>query len=116
MEINGVFILAVILVVIAFLFASQGIKVVPQQSAWVVERLGKFHAVLNPGLNFIIPFIDRVAYRHSLKEIPLLYYARQHAALCGRGALFPGDGSTARKLWDLELCGRYHAVGTDHLA
>ena len=55
MEINGVFILAVILVVIAFLFASQGIKVVPQQSAWVVERLGKFHAVLNPGLNFIIP-------------------------------------------------------------
>ena len=40
MEINGVFILAVILVVIAFLFASQGIKVVPQQSAWVVERTG----------------------------------------------------------------------------
>ena len=44
---------------------------VPQQTAWVVERLGKFHAVLNPGLNFIIPFVDRVAYKHSLKEVPL---------------------------------------------
>ena len=44
---------------------------VPQKTAWVVERLGKFHAVLNPGLNFIIPFVDRVAYKHSLKEVPL---------------------------------------------
>jgi len=44
---------------------------VPQQSAWVVERLGKFHQILEPGLNVIIPFIDRVAYRHSLKEVPL---------------------------------------------
>ena len=43
----------------------------PQQSAWIVERLGKFHAVLNPGLNVVIPFIDRVAYKHSLKEVPL---------------------------------------------
>lgn len=93
MEINGVFILAVILVVIAFLFASQGIKVVPQQSAWVVERLGKFHAVLNPGLNFIIPFIDRVAYRHSLKEIPLdtpsqVCITRDNTQLSVDGVLF----------------------------
>jgi regulator of protease activity HflC (stomatin/prohibitin superfamily) len=45
--------------------------VVPQQNAWVVERLGKFHAVLPPGANILIPFIDNVAYKHSLKEIPL---------------------------------------------
>jgi regulator of protease activity HflC (stomatin/prohibitin superfamily) len=37
----------------------------------VVERLGKYHATLSPGLNFLVPFIDTVAYRHSLKEIPL---------------------------------------------
>ena len=43
----------------------------PQQEAYVVERLGRFHAVLNPGLNFLIPFLDRVAYKHLLKEIPL---------------------------------------------
>jgi regulator of protease activity HflC (stomatin/prohibitin superfamily) len=47
------------------------VRVVPQQSAWVVERLGKFDQILEPGLNVIIPFIDRVAYRHSLKEVPL---------------------------------------------
>ncbi len=52
-------------------FVVESIRVVPQQSAWVVERLGKFHAVLQPGLNIIIPFFDRVAYRHSLKEVPL---------------------------------------------
>ncbi|MBP6535948.1 MAG: paraslipin [Xylophilus sp.] len=50
---------------------AQSIKVVPQQHAWVVERLGKYHATLTPGLNFLIPFVDSVAYKHSLKEIPL---------------------------------------------
>lgn len=46
-------------------------KVVPQQEAHVVERFGKFRTVLTPGLNILIPFLDRVAYKHSLKEIPL---------------------------------------------
>jgi regulator of protease activity HflC (stomatin/prohibitin superfamily) len=45
--------------------------VVPQQHAWVVERLGKYHATLAPGLNIVVPFVDRIAYKHSLKEIPL---------------------------------------------
>jgi len=45
-----------------------GVVVVPQQIAWVVERLGKFHQVLDPGIHFLIPVIDRVAYAHSLKE------------------------------------------------
>ena len=53
------------------MFVVEGVRVVPQQNAWVVERLGKFHRVLEPGLNIIIPFFDRVAYRHSLKEVPL---------------------------------------------
>ncbi len=43
----------------------------PQQNAWVIERLGKFFRVLEPGLNLIVPFLDRVAYKHSLKEFPL---------------------------------------------
>jgi len=66
MDIVALVILAVVLIVVA-----KGIRVVPQQNAWVVERLGKFHAVLGPGLNLVIPFIDAVAYKHSLKEIPL---------------------------------------------
>ncbi|MBM3344837.1 MAG: paraslipin [Betaproteobacteria bacterium] len=44
---------------------------VPQQQAWVVERLGKFSRVLEPGLNWITPVLDKVSYRHSLKETPL---------------------------------------------
>jgi len=63
--------IAVLLFVIAAIFIVRAIKVVPQQNAWVVERLGKYHAALAPGLNFLVPFIDTVAYKHSLKEIPL---------------------------------------------
>jgi regulator of protease activity HflC (stomatin/prohibitin superfamily) len=59
------------IVALVAVFVVEGVRVVPQQSAWVVERLGKFNEVLEPGLNIIIPFIDRVAYRHSLKEVPL---------------------------------------------
>jgi regulator of protease activity HflC (stomatin/prohibitin superfamily) len=59
------------IVALVVVFVIEGVRVVPQQSAWVVERLGKFNEVLEPGLNIIIPFIDRVAYRHSLKEVPL---------------------------------------------
>ena len=53
---------------IAFLMFWNGIKLVPQQSAWVVERLGRFNQTMLAGLHFIIPFVDKVAYRHSLKE------------------------------------------------
>jgi regulator of protease activity HflC (stomatin/prohibitin superfamily) len=60
-----------IIFVAALVFVFKTINVVPQQHAWVVERLGKFHAVLAPGLNIVIPFVDRIAYKHILKEIPL---------------------------------------------
>ncbi len=63
--------IALVLLVIAVIFISRSIKVVPQQNAWVVERLGKYHGILSPGLNFLVPFVDKVAYKHSLKEIPL---------------------------------------------
>jgi regulator of protease activity HflC (stomatin/prohibitin superfamily) len=61
----------VILLVAVLIFVARSIKVVPQQHAYVVERLGRYHAILSPGLNTLIPFIDRVAYKHNLKEIPL---------------------------------------------
>ena len=63
--------ITIVFAVVAILFIARSIKIVPQQSAWVVERLGKFTGSLPAGLNFIIPFLDRVAYKHSLKEIPL---------------------------------------------
>jgi regulator of protease activity HflC (stomatin/prohibitin superfamily) len=63
--------IAAVLVIIAILFIVKTVKVVPQQEAWVVERLGKFNASLTPGLNFVVPFVDNVIQKHSLKEIPL---------------------------------------------
>ncbi len=61
----------VFLIAVIAAFVIEGVRIVPQQYAYVVERLGRFHAVLDPGLNLIIPFLDRVAYMHSLKEVPL---------------------------------------------
>ena len=63
--------IALILLAIAAFFVIRAVKVVPQQNAWVVERLGKYNTTLAPGLSFLVPFIDKVAYKHSLKEIPL---------------------------------------------
>ena len=63
--------IALFILAAAIIFVIKALKVVPQQNSWVVERLGKFHSALAPGLNIVIPFIDRVAYKHMLKEVPL---------------------------------------------
>lgn len=57
--------------VVGIIFVIKAIRVVPQQRALVVERLGRFDRVLEPGLRFTIPFIDRVSARHDLREVPL---------------------------------------------
>lgn len=56
---------------VAIVFVVESVRIVPQQNAWVIEKLGKYNVTLEPGLNFINPFFSRVAYRHSLKEVPL---------------------------------------------
>ncbi|KYP92813.1 SPFH domain-containing protein [Rosenbergiella epipactidis] len=58
-------ILLVVLVIVTFL---KCVRIVPQADQWIVERLGKYHTTLNPGLNILIPFIDAVAYRMSAKD------------------------------------------------
>ncbi len=63
--------IVIVLFIIAAIFVTQSVKVVPQQHAWVVERLGKYSGTLTPGLSFLMPFIDKVAYKHLLKEVPL---------------------------------------------
>jgi len=61
------FIFAVVVIVTLF----RGIKIVPQGAKWVVQRLGKYHSSLSPGLNFIIPYFDKVAYKVTTKDIVL---------------------------------------------
>ena len=68
---NAIATVATFLVAMIVVLLAEGVRIVPQQNAWVVERLGKFHVVLEPGMNLIVPFIDRIAYKHSLKEVPL---------------------------------------------
>jgi regulator of protease activity HflC (stomatin/prohibitin superfamily) len=60
-----------IIAVLALIIIVKSIAIVPQQHAWVVERLGKYDRTLSPGAGLVLPFIERVAYKHVLKEIPL---------------------------------------------
>jgi regulator of protease activity HflC (stomatin/prohibitin superfamily) len=66
---------SLLVVVVAAIFAmfvvSRIARVVPQQQAWVVERLGKYHGTLHAGFHILVPFMDSVRYRHSLKEVAL---------------------------------------------
>jgi regulator of protease activity HflC (stomatin/prohibitin superfamily) len=58
----------ILLVILALVLYGLAVRIVPQQSAYIAERLGRYHATLTAGLNIIIPFIDRITYRHTLKE------------------------------------------------
>jgi regulator of protease activity HflC (stomatin/prohibitin superfamily) len=64
-------ILAIALVIFVLTILGQGVRQVPQGFKWVVQRLGKYHSSLNPGLNIIIPFFDKVAFKVTTKDIVL---------------------------------------------
>ncbi|MEK6374850.1 MAG: stomatin-like protein [Acidobacteriota bacterium] len=67
----GTLVVAVVIVIFAMILISRIARVVPQQQAWVVERLGKYSGTLNAGFHILIPFMDTVRYKHSLKEIAI---------------------------------------------
>jgi regulator of protease activity HflC (stomatin/prohibitin superfamily) len=64
-------ILAIAVMAFLLITVAQGVRQVPQGSKWVVQRLGKYHSSLQPGLNFIIPYIDAVAFKVTTKDIVL---------------------------------------------
>ena len=64
-------VVAIVFLGLVFLTISMGVKLVPQGSKWVVQRLGKFHKTLGPGLNLIVPYMDQVSYRVTTKDIVL---------------------------------------------
>ena len=63
----------IVLAFLAFVGVTifKGVRIVPQGYKWIVQRLGKYHSTLNPGLNFVIPYIDEVAYKVKTKDIVL---------------------------------------------
>src|SRR3954471_13251691 len=62
---------AIVVVIFFMIMISRIARVVPQQNAWIVERLGKYSATLNAGFHILVPFLDTVRYKHSLKEVAL---------------------------------------------
>jgi regulator of protease activity HflC (stomatin/prohibitin superfamily) len=68
---DPVTIVAIVLVIVVLIIIAKTAVVVPQQSAYVVERLGRFSGVLQAGFHFLIPFFDVIRYRHSLKEVAI---------------------------------------------
>ncbi len=68
-EVDDMVFYLVVFVLIGVVIKS-AVLVIPQQHAYVIERLGKYYGTLTAGLNLIIPFVDRIAYRHTLKEVP----------------------------------------------
>ncbi|MYF70288.1 MAG: paraslipin [Proteobacteria bacterium] len=62
------FIVAAVLAIVAIVVVIKTAVVVPQQNAYIVENLGKYSRTLNAGFNILVPFLERVAYRHTLKE------------------------------------------------
>jgi regulator of protease activity HflC (stomatin/prohibitin superfamily) len=65
---TGGLVALLILTILVLIIVAKTAVVVPQQSAYVVERLGRFHAILNAGFHVLLPFVDAIRYRHSLKE------------------------------------------------
>lgn len=65
------FIIAIAILLFLFTTVAKGVRQVPQGYKWVVQRLGKYHTSLNPGLNFIIPYFDKVAFKVTTKDIVL---------------------------------------------
>jgi regulator of protease activity HflC (stomatin/prohibitin superfamily) len=65
------FIFVVALLVFAVVTLAKGVRIVPQGTEWIVERLGKYSSTLHPGLNIIIPYLDQVAYKLVTKDIIL---------------------------------------------
>ena len=61
----------VVLLILVLVTIAKGVRLVPQGSKWVVQRLGKYHSTLSPGLNILIPYIDDVAYKVTTKDIVL---------------------------------------------
>ena len=68
---NAGFVVVVAILAFALVTVWKGVRIIPQGEEWIVERLGKYHGTLHPGLNIIIPYLDRIAYKLVTKDIIL---------------------------------------------
>ncbi|UCV28788.1 SPFH domain-containing protein [Ferribacterium limneticum] len=71
MDLNAGFIVTLAILVFVIVTIAKGVRIVPQGEEWIVERLGKYHGTLKPGLNIVIPYLDKIAYQLVTKDIIL---------------------------------------------
>ncbi len=71
MDMNAGFVVTLAILVFVVVTIAKGVRIVPQGEEWIVERLGKYHGTLKPGLNIVIPYLDKIAYQLVTKDIIL---------------------------------------------
>ncbi|WP_434514127.1 SPFH domain-containing protein [Dechloromonas sp. ARDL1] len=71
MEVSPGFVVVLALLAFVAVTIAKGVRIVPQGEEWIVERLGKYHGTLKPGLNIVIPYLDKIAYQLVTKDIIL---------------------------------------------
>ncbi|PKO88800.1 MAG: hypothetical protein CVU18_06080 [Betaproteobacteria bacterium HGW-Betaproteobacteria-12] len=71
MDMSAGFVVTLAILVFVVVTIAKGVRIVPQGEEWIVERLGKYHGTLKPGLNIVIPYLDRIAYQLVTKDIIL---------------------------------------------
>jgi len=71
MDISAGFVVVLAILVFVAVTIAKGVRIVPQGEEWIVERLGKYHGTLKPGLNIVIPYLDKIAYQLVTKDIIL---------------------------------------------
>jgi len=71
MEMSAGFVVVLALLVFVAVTIAKGVRMVPQGMEWIIERLGKYHGTLKPGLNIVIPYLDKVSYQMVTKDIIL---------------------------------------------
>ena len=68
MPVNPVTVILIAVLIFAFIVFVKMVRIVPQKQAFIIERLGKYAATLEAGFHVLVPFVDKVAYQHTLKE------------------------------------------------
>ena len=116
---SGGLLIVIVLSFLVILVIAKTARIVPQQSAYVVERLGRYSRTLSAGFHILVPFIDSVQYKHSLKETAIdipeqICITRDNVQVSVDGILYlKVSGPAARVLWNQRSPVRHYSVGSN---
>ena len=96
------FIVVVAVLIFVVITLAKGVRILPQGEEWIVERLGKYHGTLKPGLNLIIPYLDKVAYKLVTKDIILDVQEQAAAERERKAAVTKAEGAKQAAILEAE--------------